>query len=643
MTVQTEKQQYSFQAEISQLLHLLSHSLYQNREITIRELVSNASDAIDKFRYVSLTSGLKIDASELKITIEPSKDDRVLSIRDNGIGMTREDLMNNLGTIARSGSLEFLKKAQNAGDKKTEGNSPDLSIIGQFGVGFYSSFMLADRVEVITRSHAEESGWRWESTGDGNYTIDAAPEVTERGTTIRLHLKKDLDEFTEPVRLKYILKKYSTFVPYPIFLESEHINNQPPIWVEPKNTLTEEQYNNFFEYLTHYPGQKPLWHLHLSADSPFQFYSILYCPDNNLEKMGFGRTDHGLHLCAKRILVQNDNRDLLPDYLRFLRGIVDSADLPLNVSREALQDNTVFRKMQKVITKKVLDHLDTIATDEKDRYIKFYREFGTVLREGITSDYDNRDRIAKLLRFGSTHSMMTEEMVSLEDYCSRAKESQEQIYYACGTDASAVLRDPNLEVFRSRNLEVLILTDPADEFILSHLHEFSKKEIVSVDSADLKLPPKDDAEAKSEEENRDKSSTESTPEQFEQVLNLFTEALNDQVKEVRKSERLTESACCLVNAEGSMSTTLQRVLRMNTPEFEMQKMILEVNPNAALIRRLSELATNSDNHAFIQDCGRQLHANAMIQAGLAPNGNEMAARLQNFMMQLAGQKSSIVV
>lgn len=643
MTAQTEKQQYSFQAEISQLLHLLSHSLYQNREITIRELVSNASDAIDKFRYVSLTSGQKIDASELKITIEPSKEERVLSIRDNGIGMTREDLMNNLGTIARSGSLEFLKKAQKAGDKKTEGNSPDLSIIGQFGVGFYSSFMLADRVEVITRSHTEEAGWRWESTGDGNYTIDAAPEVIERGTTIRLHLKKDLDEFTEPVRLKYILKKYSTFVPYPIFLESEHINNQPPIWVEPKNTLTEEQYNNFFEYLTHYPGQKPLWHLHLSADSPFQFYSILYCPDNNLEKMGFGRTDHGLHLCAKRILVQNDNRDLLPDYLRFLRGIVDSADLPLNVSREALQDNTVFRKMQKVITKKVLDHLDTIATDEKDRYVKFYREFGTVLREGITSDYDNRDRIAKLLRFGSTHSMMTEEMVSLEDYCSRAKENQEQIYYACGTDASAVLRDPNLEVFRSRNLEVLILTDPADEFILSHLREFSKKEIVSVDSADLKLPPKDEAEEKSEEENKDKSSTESTSEQFEQVLTLFTEALNDQVKEVRKSERLTESACCLVNAEGSMSTTLQRVLRMNTPEFEMQKMILEVNPNAALIRRLSELATNSDNHAFIQDCGRQLHANAMIQAGLAPNGNEMAARLQNFMMQLAGQKSSIVV
>ncbi len=638
MSAQAEKQQYSFQAEISQLLHLLSHSLYQNREITIRELVSNASDAIDKFRYVSLTSGQKSEASDLKITIEPHKEDRVLSIRDNGIGMTRDELMNNLGTIARSGSLEFLKKAQKAGE-----TSPDLSIIGQFGVGFYSSFMLADRVEVVTRSHSEETGWRWESTGDGSYSIDAAPEITERGTTIRLHLKKDLDEFLESVRLKYILRKYSTFVPYPIYLDAEHVNNQPPIWVEPKNTLTEEQYNNFYEYLTHYPGQKPLWHLHLSADSPFQFYSILYCPDSNLEKMGFGRSDHGMHLCAKRILVQNDNRDLLPDYLRFLRGIVDSADLPLNVSREALQDNTVFRKMQKVITKKVLEHLESVASDNKDQYTKFYREFGTILREGITNDYDNRDRLAKLLRFKSTHAAVTEEMVSLEEYCSRAKPNQEQIYFACGTDTAAVLRDPNLEIFRSRNLEVLILTDPADEYILARLQEFDKKELVSIDSADLKLPPKDDAESKSDDENKEASPTDAPPEQFEQLLKLFTEALGDQVKEVRKSERLTESACCLVNAEGSMSTTMQRVLRMNTPEFEMQKMILEINPTAPLIRRLSELAANSDNHAFVQDCGRQLHANAMIQAGLAPNGNEMAARLQGFMMQLAGQKSSIVV
>ncbi len=635
MTAQTEKQQYSFQAEISQLLQLLSHSLYQNREITIRELVSNASDALDKFRYVSLTSGQKQAADDLRVTIEPDKEKRILTIRDNGVGMTREELVNNLGTIARSGSLDFLKKAQKAGDK-----SVDLSLIGQFGVGFYSAFMLADNVEVVTRSYTEDTGWRWESTGDGNYTIGEVTEGVERGTSIRLHLKDGLDEFTELVRLKFILRKYSTFVPHAIYLESEHVNDQPPIWVEPRNTLTEDQYNNFFEYLTHYPGQKPLWHLHLSADSPFQFYSILYCPDANLEKMGFGRTDHGLHLCAKRILVQNDNRNLLPDYLRFLRGIVDSADLPLNVSREALQDNTVFRKMQKVITKKVLDHLDSISSDSQDDYIRFYREFGVILREGVTSDFENRDRLAKLLRFGSTHSLMTSEMVSLEDYCSRIQEGQEQIYFACGTDADAVMRDPNLEVFRSRNLEVLILTDPADEFILSHLREFDKKDIVSVDSADLKLPPKATTTTESgEEKSEQDKEAENVPENFDKVLGLLTEALGDQVQEVRRSERLTESACCLVNAQGSMSTTLQRVLRMNTPDFEMQKMILEINPNASLVRRMAELASNPDNNRFIQECGLQLHANAMIMAGLAPNGNEMAARLQDFMLQLASQKA----
>jgi len=634
MTTSTEKQKFSFQAEISQLLQLLSHSLYQNREITIRELVSNAADALDKLRYVSLTSGKNQTVGDLRITIEPNKEERVLTVRDNGIGMTHDELVNNLGTIARSGSLEFLKKVQKAGEQ-----SPDLALIGQFGVGFYSAFMLADRVEVVTRSFTEETGWRWESTGDGSYTISEVTEPVERGTSIRLHLKDGLDEFTEPMRLKYILRKYSTFVPHPIYLDAEHINNQPPIWVEPKNTLTEEQYHNFYEYLTHFPGQKPLWYLHLSADSPLQFHSILYCPDSNLEKMGFGRSDHGLHLCAKRVLVQNDNRDLLPDYLRFLRGIVDSADLPLNVSREALQDNTVFRKMQKVITKKVLDHFDSFAEENKADYVRFYREFGAILREGITSDYDNRDRLAKLLRFASTNSLMTEELVSLQDYCSRAQEGQEQIYFACGTDSDAVLRDPNLEVFRSRNLEVLILTDPADEFILSHLREFDKKQIVSVDSADLKLPPKSDASTKTDEqESEAKTDEPKDSEGFETVLKWIGEALGDQVKEVRRSERLTESACCLVNSQGSMSTTLQKVLRMNTPEFEMQKMILEINPNAPLVRRLSELAVNPDNQRFVQDCGCQMHANAMIMAGLAPNGNEMAARVQEFMLQLASQR-----
>lgn len=627
MSADASTQQYSFQAEIRQLLQLLSHSLYQNREITIRELVSNASDALDKFRFQQLTSGGV--AEGLRIEIAPDKEARVLVIRDNGIGMTRNELVSNLGTIARSGSLEFLQQAQ-----KHEGEGkPDLSLIGKFGVGFYSAFMLADRVEVLSRSATEDSGWRWESTGDGSFTITPSDSPLERGTSIRLHLKEGLDEFTEPVRLKYIIRKYSTFVPHPIYLEDEHINDQPPIWLEPKNSVTEEQYQSFFEYLTHYPGQKPTWHLHLSADSPLQFHSILYCPDANLERMGFGRTDHGLHLCARRILVQSDNRDLLPDYLRFLRGIVDSADLPLNVSREALQDNTIFRRMQKTITKKVLDYLDDVAQDNREVFEKFYREFGVILREGVNNADGNRDRIAKLLRFTSNTSAGTSQLVSLDEYCDRAPESQEQIYYACGTDQNSVLRDPNLEVFRKRNLEVLLLTDPADEYVLSTVSTYRNKSILSIDAADLKLPPApaDDKQASGDEAAK----TQPSPAGFDRLLEIFRETLGGQVEDVRKSERLTDSVCCLVNSEGSMSTTMQRILRMSAPEFEMRRMILEVNPTAPLITRLASLADNTAQLDFLRDCSRQLHANAMIQAGLAPDGNEMAARLQKFMLQLA--------
>jgi molecular chaperone HtpG len=636
MTVESAKEEFVFQAEISRLLLLLSESLYQNREITIRELVSNASDALDKLRHAALTDSA-IDASDLTITIEPNADDRILSIRDNGVGMTRDELVKNLGTIAHSGSLEFLQNLNKAENKD------DVSLIGQFGVGFYSSFMLSERVEVRTRSWTEDAGWIWESTGDGAFTIAEPQEALPRGTEVRMHLKKDLTEFTDTSRLKYILKKYSTFVPHAIMVDGEHINDQPPIWVEPKSTVTDEQYQDFFEYLTHFPGQKALWRLHLTADSPFQFHSILYCPESNLERMGFGRSEHGLHLCAKRILVQNDNRDLIPDYLRFLRGIVDSEDLPLNVSREALQDNTVFRKMQKVITKKVLDQLDSIAGDDAETYAKFYREFGAVLREGIGSDFDHRDRLAKLLRFQSTNSTAEDGLASLAGYCERAGDDQKQVYFATGSDMSAVLRDPNLEIFRERNLEVLVLTDPVDEYVLSTLGTFEDHDLVSIDSADLQLPGSESSDSESDDDEQEEASADDAdvPQGFDTVLTLIKEVLGDQVEDVRKSERLTESACCLVNAKGAQSTTMQKVLQVNMPDFEMSKMILEINPRATLIGRLCEISVNDDNSEFVRTCGQQLYADAMVMAGLAPNGSEMADRVQNFMMELAQQRSSI--
>ncbi|HAD58106.1 MAG TPA: molecular chaperone HtpG [Planctomycetaceae bacterium] len=633
MSVESKREDFTFQAEISRLLHLLSESLYQNREITIRELVSNASDALDKVRHASLTDS-SIDVSDLRISVEPDKENHILVIRDNGVGMTRDELVQNLGTIAHSGSLEFLEKLKQTDD------SGDVSLIGQFGVGFYSSFMLAERVEVRTRSFSEDQGWVWESTGDGSFSISEPDSQLERGTELRLHLKKDMDEFTEATRLKYILRKYSTFVPHPIHVEDEHVNDQPPIWVEPRNSVTDEQYQNFYEYLTHFPGQQPLWHLHLTADSPFQFHSILYCPDSNLERMGFGRSEHGLHLCAKRILVQNDNRDLLPDYLRFLRGIVDSEDLPLNVSREALQDNTVFRRMKKVITKKVLDHLDTVASDDPESYAKFYGEFGASLREGIGEDFDNRDRLAKLLRFESTDGSAENGLASLAGYCERAGEDQNQIYFITGTDRTAALQDPNLEIFRKRGLEVLILTDPVDEYVLSTLGEFEKHALVSVDSAELELPASKESEDGNDEES-DTAENSEVPNGFDEVLKLFRETLGDRIEDVRQSERLTESVCCLVNSKGAQSTAMQKVLQLNMPDFEMSKMILEINPEAPLVKRLCEIAVNDDNSGFVRTCGEQLYSNAMIMAGLAPNGNEMSDRVQDFMMELAQQRSSI--
>ncbi|HVV99063.1 MAG TPA: molecular chaperone HtpG, partial [Planctomycetaceae bacterium] len=561
-----EKQQFTFQAEIRQLLHLLSHSLYQNKEITIRELVSNASDSLNKMRHIQLSEERYRDEAPLEISLEPDAEKRILTIRDNGVGLTHEELVTNLGTIAHSGSLEFLNKL--SGDAKA-----DLSLIGQFGVGFYSAFMLADKVEVVTRSYLETAGWRWESDGSGSYSIEPADDVP-RGAQVRLHLKKDLDEFTNPHRLRTIIRKYSTFVPHPVKLEGEQLNEQRPIWVEPKSQLTDEQYNGFYQYLTHHSDEQPLWRLHLSSDSPLQFHAILYCPPQNLELLGFGRFEEGLHLCAKRILVQDDCRDLLPEYLRFLRGLVDSEDLPLNVSRETLQDSAVLKRIGKVLTKRVLDYLATFADENAEQYLEFYKQFGMVLRTGISNDFEHREKIAKLLRLRSSHN--PDEFTSLDAYRERAGEEQKQIYYLGGPDLASIRKNPNLEIFRKRGIEVLYLPDPVDEFVLTNLGEYEKCRLVSIDDANIELPPetaKEGAEEKAEE-----PAAPEKPQGFEAVLDLFRTGLGDKVVEVRESKRLTDSPCCLVNPQGAMSAQLERALHMANQDYELSKRIFEVNP-----------------------------------------------------------------
>ncbi len=633
MATVSERQEFTFQAEIKQLLHLLSHSLYQSREIAVRELISNASDALDKMRFVSLTDESRREPGALQIVLEGRESDRQLVIKDTGIGMTQEDLVNNLGTIAHSGSGEFLKAL-----KAEPGSKPDLSLIGQFGVGFYSAFMIADEVKVRTRSYREETGWEWESDGSGRYTITAADEPLPRGTEIILKLKEASSDLAKPYRLQEIVRTYSGFVPYPIHLGDggDVINEQKPIWVEPKSQVTEEQYTRFYQHLTHHTEETPLFHLHMAVDSPMQFRAIVYCPPTNMERIGFGRVEHGLNLCAKRVLVQNECRELVPDYLRFLRGLVDSEDLPLNVSRETLQDNGVIRKIRTSLVKGVLDRLDRLAQEEKDTYAKFYSQFGTILREGLVVDPINGERVAKLLRFASSHESGS--MVSLDDYLGRIKEGQDRIYYLGGPDLASITKSPNLEIFRKRGLEVLFLSDPVDEFAMTSLGMYQGKRLTSIDSSDLDLP-----ETETKEEPVNTEDQPSGPENgFSRVLDLFRRALGNRVQEVRESKRLTDSACCLVNAEGGLSVQMQKLLKMANRDVPETSRFLEVNPNSPLIRRLCKLSVNNEHDGFIELCALQLWTNAMILEGLTPEPEELVARVQSFMSEAAEKRSPLI-
>ena len=635
-----QSQEFTFQTEIKQLLHILSHSLYQNREIALRELISNASDSLNKLRHLQLGHEQWRDANPLEITIQPHKEAKVLVIQDNGVGLTQEELIQNLGTIAHSGSKEFFQNLVSSGK---DGGSPDLSLIGQFGVGFYSAFMLADKVEVVTRSYQETTGWRWESDGSGRYSITSAGDEVPRGAQIRLHLKQELEEFLDPNRLKHVVRRYSTFVPFPILLEGAVLNEQKPIWVEPKSQVSDDQHNAFYQWLTHRTEEKPLWRLHLSSDSPIQFHAILYCPPTNFELLGFGEIQHGLNLCAKRILVQDDCRDLLPEYLRFLYGVVDSADLPLNVSRETLQDHRLLPKLKKVLTRKVLDHLASVATDDPEAFQTFTRQFGSILRTGIGQDFENRERIAKLMRFQSTHTLGSGlelpdgneiRRTSLDDYLSRAAVGQDQIYYLAGMQVDAMSRHPHLEAFRKRNLEVLFLDDPVDEFALTQLRSFEGKDLISIDSAEVRFPESTNPVVETEKPQ--------TPGNLTRVLELFRGALDKRVADVRQSERLTSSTCCLVNAEGTMSSQLQKVLSTTMKGFEMSKRVFEVNPHARLTERLCELAGNPENDEFIRECGRQLYSDALLLDGLIPDAEEVTNRSLRFMEELSRSRPVIV-
>ena len=587
-----EKQTLGFQAEVKQLLQLMIHSLYSNKEIFLRELISNASDASDKLRFEAINNdALYGNDHELKIKVGFDKAARTITISDNGIGMSRDETISHLGTIAKSGTKEFFGKL--SGDQQK-----DAALIGQFGVGFYSGFIIADKITVETRRAGLDAseGVRWESGGEGDYSIEQI-EKTGRGTDIILHLREGEDEFLSSWKLKSIIRKYSDHISLPIVMqkeeydeeqketvlrdETETVNQASALWARSKSEITPEQYDEFYKHVSH-DFQSPLTHTHNRVEGRSEYTQLLYIPAKAPFDLWDRNKRGGLKLYVKRVFIMDDAEQLMPTYLRMVKGVIDSADLPLNVSREILQESRDVRVIREGSTKRVIGMLEELANsdeqEKKDKYTTFWTEFGQVLKEGIGEDAANKERLAKLLRFASTANDNDEQTVSLEQYLARAKEGQDKIYYVTADNYVAAKNSPHLEIFRKKGVEVLLLTDRVDEWMLSFLTEFDGKELVSVAKGGLDLGAlEDEAEKKEHEE---------TQTSYQDLVGKMKEALADKAKDVRVTFRLTDSPACLVADENELSGNLLRMLKaagQNAPE---SKPILEINPDHPLVQRL---------------------------------------------------------
>lgn len=609
MTVDAHKETLGFQAEIKQLLNLMIHSLYSNKEIFLRELISNASDAADKLRFAALSDdGLYEGDTELKIWIEVNPDAKTITVRDNGIGMTREEVIANIGTIARSGTQEFFKSL--TGDQLK-----DSQLIGQFGVGFYSSFIVADKVTLITRKAglANNHGVKWESGGDGQFSIENLDRNTH-GTEVTLHLREGEDEFTQEYRIRGIIKKYSDHIAFPIIypkittdaesnetvVENEVINAAQALWMRAKNDITDEDYQEFYKHVSH-DFDNPLTWIHNKVEGTQEYTTLFYIPARAPFDLWDRRNRHGVRLYVRRVFIMDDDEHLLPPYLRFIRGVIDSNDLPLNVSREILQNNRQIDTIRGGSIKKILAALDSLAKNEPEKYQTFWKEFGRVFKEGIVDDHSNKERIAKLLRFSSTHE--AEQKVTLEDYVARMKEGQDKIYYITAENAAAAAHSPHLEIFRKKDLEVLLLTDQVDEWLVMHLTEFDDKQLQSITKGDLDL-----GNLESEEE---KQQAEQAKQQAQPIIERLQQALTDKVKEVRVTYRLTDSPACLVADSHGMDSSLERLLKSAGQQIPNSKPIMEINPTHALITKLH--AENDDSR--FNDWAWILFDQAMLSEG----------------------------
>lgn len=651
------KETQSFQAEISQLLDLMIHSLYSQKEIFLRELISNASDACDKLRYLSLTDeNLKsISTDNLHIRLSADQTLGTLAISDNGIGMSREDVVQNLGTIAKSGTKEFLKKASS-----NQANLPEL--IGQFGVGFYSAFMVADRVVVHTQKAGEKMGVLWESTGNGSYVIDEVPRAAGNGTTITLHLKKpdpaqvtesesdganeSFQDFSETWTLKSLVRKYSDFIDYPIMMQvtektpkdpsdpkselveeikDETLNSRKALWARPNSEITKEEYSEFYKHISH-DWENPLKEIHYKAEGTFEFDALMFLPKRRPFNFNFSDRKWGLNLYVKRVFIMDKCEDLLPPYLRFVEGLVDSSELSLNVSREILQKDRQVSAIKKSLTNKVLRELKTLLENERSQYEVFFKEFGPVLKEGVTSDFLNKDKLVELLLFQSSAE---KGLTSLKEYVDRMPATQKEIYYITGESIEKIKASPYLEQVLNKGFEVLFLVDPIDEWVSNSVPEYSEKKLRSVAKENLNLDTEQESEAKKEELKQHE-------ENFKEVINLMKESLKGEVKDVRISQRLKESPVCLVAGEHDPSAHMERILNAlgkNDPlsgsSSKKGQRILEINPEHVIFEKMRSL--NADDQKMWVDV---LYSQALLAEGSdLPNPVEFGKQLNSLLIK----------
>ncbi len=622
--------QHEFRAEVRKVLNIITHSLYTNREIFLREVVSNASDALDKLRFQQ-SKGQQADHADLpfEISITIDKDAKTLTIQDTGIGMTEEELIANLGTIAKSGSEEFLKDIQDA-NANAESASDASNIIGRFGVGFYSVFMVADKVEVTSRpAFGKADAHVWSSDGCGAFTVEKTDNAPERGTVIVAYLKEDAAEFLEKYRLESIIRKHSAFIPFTILVDGEHINTTPALWREPKFSITTEQYTDFYKFLT-YDHEAPMDHIHFSVDAPVQFNALLFIPEQSIDIFGSGRERWGLDLYARRVLIMRENKELLPEFLSFFKGVVDTEDLPLNISRENLQENLVLRKIQQTIVKQVLTHLEKMAQGEQEKYASFWHKHGRILKLGY-HDFVHKERIAPLLRFNSSLHDDAQGLTSLDDYMARGKEGQKTIWYVSGASREAVRLNPHLEVFRKKGLEVLYLVEPIDEFVMEGLGKYKEWDLKAVEQiGDDSL--KDFADT---QESSSKASplAEDDVQSFEALMKDMQNILGDKVKEVRVSQRLADSPACLVAPDGGLTSSMEKLMRVMQKDDTIPTKILEVNRDHAILRNMLRIHKHDSNDSLFKEMVEALFDTSLLLDGYLKDPHALVARTNKLMEQ----------